>query len=285
MRLRSAPVSTTSLIEGAGIVGNPENTPLPPNNWWRTVIGAALQRAKQASKSAIECERPRNRYLLPNPTGDAMIRSSGTVRTETSMSSTRRDDMIWIAVVTVIAVTINPVLKSVGLLPADVFRNLGIAFPGQPQIVFGPLMAFLLLALFLKTGQAMVFPVIGFLRALSLSFVFPANVEHSGTLLAAFVAGGAAAMLLKSPPWAGSHIALALLAGVYAGLYAAFNYLSTVMFGPAAQTAVILGAPLRTIGIIVGSFVLGTLLGFIACWLMRPVQAVVFAAPAPRYGV
>jgi hypothetical protein len=201
------------------------------------------------------------------------------------MSSMRRDDMIWIAVVTVIAVTINPVLKSVGLLPADVFRNLGIAFPGQPQIVFGPLMAFLLLALFLKTGQAMVFPVIGFLRALSLSFVFPANVEHSGTLLAAFVAGGAAVMLLKSPRWASSHTALALLAGLYAGLYAAFNYLSTIMFGSAAQTAVILGSPLRTIGIIVGSFVLGTLLGFLACRLMRPVQAVVFAAPLPRYGV
>src|SRR5262249_16255414 len=71
------------------------------------------------------------------------------------------DDAIWTVVVTLIAVTINPILKSVGLLPADVFKNLGIAFPGQPQIVFGPLMAFLLLALFLKTGKAMVFPVIG----------------------------------------------------------------------------------------------------------------------------
>jgi hypothetical protein len=88
------------------------------------------------------------------------------------MTSMRRDDVIWTVVVTLIAVTINPILKSVGLLPADVFRSLGIFFPGQPQIVFGPLMAFLLLALFLKTGKAMVFPVIGFLRALSLSFVF-----------------------------------------------------------------------------------------------------------------
>src|SRR5262245_11381738 len=95
----------------------------------------------------------------------------------------------------------NPILKSVGLLPADVFRSLGISFPGQPQIVFGPLTAFLLLALFLKTGKAMVFPVIGFLRALSLSFVFPANVEHSGTLLAAIVAGGAAVLLLNNPRW------------------------------------------------------------------------------------
>src|SRR5437667_3238772 len=60
------------------------------------------------------------------------------------MTSMRRDDLIWIAVVTLIAVTINPILKSIGLLPADVFRGLGISFPGQPQIVFGPLMAFLL---------------------------------------------------------------------------------------------------------------------------------------------
>lgn len=148
------------------------------------------------------------------------------------MNSMRRDDVTWIVVVTLIAVTINPMLKFIGLLPADVFRNLGISFPGQPQIVFGPLMAFLLLALFLKTGSAMIFPVIGFLRALSLSFVFPANVEHSGTLLAAIAAGGAAALLLNNPNWTRSHVWLSLLAGLYAGLYAAFNYLSTVAFGP-----------------------------------------------------
>jgi len=202
------------------------------------------------------------------------------------MSSMGRDDVIWTVVVTLIAVTINPILKSLGLLPADVFSNLGISFPGQPQIVFGPLMAFLLLALFLKTGRAMVFPVIGFLRALSLSFVFPANVEHSGTLLAAIVAGAAAVMLLNNSRWARSHIWLSLLAGLYAGLYAAFNYLTTLVFGPAAQTAVILGSPLRTIGIVIGSFVLGMLLGFLACRLMRPVQAMVFDAPLPpRYGV
>src|SRR5258707_5494511 len=116
------------------------------------------------------------------------------------MTSMRRDDVIWTVVVTLIAVTINPILKVLGLLPADVFQNLGISFPGQPQIVFGPLMAFLLLALFLKTGKAMVFPVIGFLRALSLSFVFPANVEHSGTLLAAIVAGGDTGLPLNNPP-------------------------------------------------------------------------------------
>jgi ABC-type ATPase involved in cell division len=51
----------------------------------------------------------------------------------------------------------------------------------------------------------------------------------------------------------------------------------------AAQTAVILGSPLRTIGIVVGSFLLGTLLGFLACRLMRPLQAKVFMAPSPRY--
>src|SRR3984893_10749553 len=119
-----------------------------------------------------------------------------------TMSGMRRDDIIWTLVITVIAVTINPVLKSMGLLPADVFRNLGIFYPGLPQLVFGPFMAFLLLLLFLKTGRPMVFPVIGFLRALSLSFVFPANVEHSGTLLAAIVAGGAAALLLNNPQWA-----------------------------------------------------------------------------------
>src|SRR5262249_10641603 len=203
----------------------------------------------------------------------------------TLMNSMRRDDVIWTVVVTLIALTINPILKSVGLLPADVFRGLGIFFPGQPQIVFAPLMAFLLLALFLKTGKAMVFPVIGFLRALSLSFVYPANVEHSGTLLAAIVAGGAAVLLLNNPQWARSSLWLSLLAGLYAGLYAAFNYLSTVVFGPTAQTAVIVGAPLRTIGVVVGSFVLGTLLGFLACRLMRPLRANVFAGPVPRYAV
>lgn len=98
------------------------------------------------------------------------------------MTSMRRDDVIWTVVVTLIAVTINPILKVLGLLPADVFQNLGISFPGQPQIVFGPLMAFLLLALFLKTGKAMVFPVIGFLRAIK-----PAWFDGAGT--AAIIGG------------------------------------------------------------------------------------------------
>jgi hypothetical protein len=43
-------------------------------------------------------------------------------------------------------ITINPVLKLIGLLPADVFRSLEIFYPGLPQIVFGPLMAFLIMA-------------------------------------------------------------------------------------------------------------------------------------------
>jgi hypothetical protein len=200
------------------------------------------------------------------------------------MFGMRRDDVIWTLVITLIAVTINPILKSIGLLPADVFRSLGIAFPGQPQIVFGPLMAFLLVMLFLKTGKAMIFPVIGTLRALSLSFVFPANIEHSGTLLAAVVAGGAAVMVLNNPQWAQSRAWLSLLGGLYAGLYTVFNYVSTLAFGMAAQTAVILNNPARTTGIIVGSFLLGTVLAYVACLLMRPVQASVFA-PTVRYGV
>src|SRR5262249_12961917 len=170
---------------------------------------------------------PSNRGVTVGALHDPICREA------TPMNSMRRDDVIWTVVVTLIAVTINLILKSIGLLPADVFRSLGISFPGQPQIVFGPLMAFLLLALFLKTGKAKVFPVIGFLRALSLSFVFPANVEHSGTLLAAIVAGGAAVLLLNNPQWARSHLWLSLLAGLYAGLYAAFNYVSTVAFGSA----------------------------------------------------
>ena len=200
------------------------------------------------------------------------------------MSSMRRDDIIWILVVTFIAVTINPILKSVGLLPADVFRSLGIFYPGLPQIVFGPLMAFLLLLLFLKTGRPMVFPAIGFLRALALSFVFPANLEHSGTLLAAIVAGGAAAMLLNNAERARSGMWLPALAGLYAGLYAACNYLTTFMFGPAAQNAIILASPLRAVGVVIGSLVLGSLLGLLACRLMRPLQASAVAPLAPRFG-
>src|SRR5713226_4621398 len=178
----------------------------------------------------------------------------------TSMSGMRRDDIMWTIVITLIAVTINPVLKSIGLLPADVFRSLGIFYPGLPQIVFGPLMAFLLLLLFLKTGKPMVFPIIGFLRAVSLSFVFPANLEHSGTLLAALIAGGIAAVLLNKAERTTSGMWLPILAGLYAGLNAACNYLTTFVFGPATQTTIIFASPVKAIGVVIGSLVLGTVL-------------------------
>jgi hypothetical protein len=200
------------------------------------------------------------------------------------MSGMRRDDIIWTVVITIIAVAINPVLKSIGLLPADVFRSLGIFYPGLPQIVFGPLMAFLLLLLFLKTGKAMVFPIIGFLRAVSLSFVFPANLEHSGTLVAAIIAGGIAAALLNRVDRAPSGMWLLVLAGLYAGLYAACNYMTTFVFGPAAQNAVIFASPLIAAGVVIGSLVLGTFLGALACRVMRPLQATVVAPLAPRFG-
>src|SRR5216684_8164991 len=100
------------------------------------------------------------------------------------MGGMRRDDVIWTIAITAIAVTINPILKSIGLLPADVFKSLGIFFPGLPQIVFGPLLAFLMLLCFVKTGEPLVFPIIGVLRALSLAYVFPKNPEHLGTCLA-----------------------------------------------------------------------------------------------------
>jgi hypothetical protein len=200
------------------------------------------------------------------------------------MGGMRRDVVIWSVVITVLAVTINPVLKLIGLLPADVFRSLEIFYPGLPQIVFGPLMAFLLLLLFLKTGKAILFPVIGFLRALSLSVVYPANLEHSGTLLAAIVAGGVAAALLARPEGVRSRMWLPLLAGLYAGLYAGCNYLTTFVFGPAAQNAVIVASPAKAIGVVIGSFVLGTALGLFACRIMRPFQASVLTRLAPRFG-
>jgi hypothetical protein len=110
-------------------------------------------------------------------------------------------------------------------------------------------------------------------------------VEHSGTLLAAIFAGGAAVMLVNRADWARSRVGLSLLAGLYAGLYAACNYLTTLMFGPSAQTAIILASPVRTAGIVIGSFLLGTLLGLLACRIMRPLQARVFAPAVPQFGI
>jgi hypothetical protein len=201
------------------------------------------------------------------------------------MSSMRRDDILWMVAVALIAVTINPVLKSVGLLPADVFRSYGVFYPGLPQIVFAPLMAFLLMLCFIKTARAAVFPIIGTLRALSLCFVFPANLEHGGTLLAAIVAGGVAAWLLNNPERIRSGLWLPGLAGLYAGLYSACNYLSTFAFGTAAHNAAIFAEPHKAVAVIVGSFVLGTLLGLVACWLMRPWQAPAMTRLVPRIGV
>ena len=52
----------------------------------------------------------------------------------------RRDDSIWTLVVTAIAVTINPVRKSIGLSSSGCLSKPGDFYPG-PQIVFGSLMA------------------------------------------------------------------------------------------------------------------------------------------------
>ena len=56
------------------------------------------------------------------------------------------------------------------------------------------------------------------------------------------------------------------------------------MFGPAAQNAVVLASPFRAVAVVIGSLVLGSLLGLLACRLMRPLQASVVAPLAPRFG-
>jgi uncharacterized membrane protein YeaQ/YmgE (transglycosylase-associated protein family) len=129
-----------------------------------------------------------------------------------------------------------------------------------------------------------VFPVIGILRALSLSFVFPANLEHTGTGISAIIVGLIAAWLVNNVERVKSGAWLPALAGLYAGLYAAGNYLTTFIFGPAAQSAVILAAPDLAVVVVVGSLVLGTLFGLLACRLMRPLQAHTIAPLAPRFG-
>ena len=186
----------------------------------------------------------------------------------TARSPLTRSQIAWIIAITLIAVTVNPFLKSIGLLPADVFRSLGIMYPGLPQIVFGPLMAFLLLVCFVKTGEPLVFPGIGILRALSLGFVFPANPEHLGTGLAGILAGFIAAALVKNAPRINFAIWLPLLAGLYAGFYAAGNYLTTLIFGKAAQTQIIL-SDWRTLAVIIGSLVIGLLLGILGQMVFR----------------
>lgn len=200
------------------------------------------------------------------------------------MKSMTLSNIAWMMAITIIAVTINPFLKAIGLLPADVFRSYGIFYPGLPQLVFGPLMAFLLLLCFLKTAEPLVFPIIGIARALSLSFIFPANLVHSGTGLSAIIAGVLAAMLLKNAERVRSKIWLPALAGLYAGFYAAGNYVTTFVFGPAAQNEVIIRSPHLAIGVVAGSLAMGTLLGLLACRLMRPLQASTIAPLTPRFG-
>jgi hypothetical protein len=185
------------------------------------------------------------------------------------MTNMTRSGWAWFIGVTIIAVTINPALKSIGLLPADVFKSLGIFFPGLPQIVFGPLIAFLMLVCFVKTGEPLVFPIIGVLRALSLAYVFPKNPEHLGTCIAGIIVGVMAWAMMRNAgrvrlaPW------LPVMAALYAGFYAAGNYLTTLMFGPAEQTQVILGSSYVTLGIIAGSLVIGLLFGVVAYGLMK----------------
>ena len=181
-----------------------------------------------------------------------------------------RSQITWIAATALIAVTINPFLKAIGLLPRDVFVGLGIMYPGLPQIVFGPLIASLLLLCFVRTGEPWIFPGIGILRALSLGFIFPANPEHLGTGLAGIIAGFIAAALLRNAQRIRLAVWLPGLAGLFAGFYAAGNYATTLIFGQAAQTQIILSDWL-TVGVIVGSAVLGVLLGMLIHRLSGPI--------------
>ncbi len=126
-------------------------------------------------------------------------------------------------------------------------------------------MAFLLLVCYLKTGEHLVFPIIGTLRAVALGFVFPANMAHLGTGLAGILAGVVAAGIVKNAARVRQATWLPLLGGIYAGSYAAGNYLTTLLFGPAAQTRIVLLSPHWAIGVIAGSLGLGLLLGLGAC--------------------
>ncbi len=185
------------------------------------------------------------------------------------MRSMTRSDWAWIAGITIICVTINPALKAVGLLPADVFKSLGIFFPGLPQIVFGPLIAFLMLLCFAKTGEPLVFPVIGILRALSLAYLFPKNPEHLGTCIAGILVGFIAWGMMRNAGRVNLRTWLPTMAALYAGFYAAGNYATTLYFGPPIQTAEILGSAGVTVGIIAGSLGFGLLFGAAAYGLMR----------------
>jgi hypothetical protein len=189
------------------------------------------------------------------------------------MKNMTRGDWGWFVTIALIAVAVNPFLKSIGLLPADVFRSLGIFFPGLPQIVFGPFMAALTLLCFIKTGQPLVFPVIGVLRALSLAFIFPRNPEHLGVCLAGIVAGFAAWAMLRNASQVRFSVWLPGLSGLYAGLYAAGNYATTLWFGPAPQTQVILDHMHVSVGIVLGALIIGGLLGLLTYAAMKLLAA------------
>lgn len=175
-----------------------------------------------------------------------------------------RADILWIAAVAFIAVTIAPAMRAAGLLPHDLLVSWGMTFPGLEQIFFGPLMAFLLLLCFMKTREALVFPLIGILRALALGFVFPANLQHLGTGIAGIGAGFVAAALVRNASTVRFHLRLPVLAALYAGLYAAGNYATVVYFGPAAQTRLIVLSPDMVAMVVLGSFALGGLFGAVA---------------------
>jgi hypothetical protein len=185
------------------------------------------------------------------------------------MRNMTRSGWAWFIGITIVAVAINPALKSIGLLPADVFKSLGIFFPGLPQIVFGPLLAFLTLLCFVKTGEPLVFPIIGVLRALSLAYVFPKNPEHLGTCLAGILVGFMAWAMVRNAGRIRLAAWLPIMAALYAGFYAAGNYLTTLMFGPAEQMKVILGSLDVTLGIVAGSLAIGLLFGAAAYGLMK----------------
>lgn len=182
----------------------------------------------------------------------------------------RLADVAWIAAAAFIAVAIAPALKAVGLLPHDLLVSWGMPFPGLEQMFFGPVMAFVLLLCFLKTGQPLVFPAIGILRALALGFVFPANLEHLGTGIAGILAGFLAAFLVRNAATVRFGRWLPLLAALYAGLYAAGNYLTACYFGPAGQTRVILLSPALAAAVVLGSFALGGILGVLALATTAP---------------
>jgi hypothetical protein len=191
------------------------------------------------------------------------------LREQMSMRTMTRSDWAWFAGITIIAVLINPALKSIGLLPADVFKSLGIFFPGLPQIVFGPLIALLTLVCFVKTGEPLVFPVIGILRALSLAYIFPKNPEHLGTCIAGILVGFMAWAMMRNAGRVRLSAWLPGMAALYAGFYAAGNYLTTLMFGPPEQTQIILGSSHVTFAIIGGSLAIGLLFGAVAYGLMK----------------